>query len=58
MNTQANTWGWKDAEQLYNNYYQCPHCDVEWHFLSDSQTADDCPECGLHAIEPVQTDIL
>lgn len=34
------------------NHYFCPECKNEWLDQSDSETDDDCPECGQRHISP------
>lgn len=33
-------------------YYECPECGCEWHDTSDSETDDDCPQCGKRHVFP------
>ncbi len=58
MYTQDCMLEWRKAETLYNNYYHCPHCGAEWHFLSDSVTSDTCPNCGVYDVDPLQSDAV
>lgn len=58
MNTLAMTTNWNDRDiaVLWNNHYQCPHCDSEWHLITESKTAMDCPSCGVRDLPPVYSE--
>ena len=58
MSELALDTNWREAEALYNNHYQCPHCAAEWHFLSDHQPDEDCPTCGLPHISPIHSETI
>ncbi len=38
------------------NHYRCPDCGHEWQDEWSAMSDDDCPECGLRAIEPYESD--
>ncbi len=38
------------------NHYRCPDCGHEWQDEWSAMSDDDCPECGLRAIQPYKSD--
>ncbi len=40
----------------FTNHYRCPGCGHEWQDEWSAMSDDDCPECGLRAIEPYKSD--
>ena len=40
----------------FTNHYRCPDCGHEWQDEWSAMSDDDCPECGLRAIQPYKSD--
>ncbi len=39
----------------YHNFYECPECNHCWDHEDDNKPQDDCPECLLPDIDPVES---
>lgn len=39
----------------FTNCYECPDCKCYWEDEDDCQVDDDCPDCGLRHISPVES---
>jgi rRNA maturation endonuclease Nob1 len=40
----------------YLNKYRCPECKEEWEDVWDAMSNDECPKCGIHEIEPYESE--
>lgn len=40
---------------VFGNHYACPGCCEEWDAVWDSGCDDECPNCGLRDISPIDS---
>lgn len=41
---------------MFTNFYQCPRCGTDWSDTWSCQVDDDCPNCGLRHISPMDSE--
>lgn len=42
----------------FRNHYTCPECGYNWTDESSATCDDDCPDCGLRHVSPVESEDL